>query len=120
MVLSSLYSGEINLGPKNVVSIVATAAHFLLDEMAQKCATLMKLTMNETTVMPYYEAAELYGLTDVLSDAKKWLEVNLILSEYCNCRILKQISPRMMNEILNSPNLIVDEEFEIYKMLKNW
>lgn len=120
MVLGSLYKGKISLEFNNVISIVATATHFLLEEIIQKCEKFMSDTMNIKTVMLYYEAAELYCLKDVKADAKKWLELGFFIEAYENYNILKQISPEMMYEIVTSPDFVVWNEFELYKMLKNW
>lgn len=76
--------------------------------------------MNVKTVMLYNEAAEFYGLKGVKADVRKWLEFGFFDGAHKDYNILKNMSPKMMYEMLTSPNFVVSDEFEIYKMLKNW
>uniref|UniRef100_A0A1A9ZNW7 BACK domain-containing protein n=1 Tax=Glossina pallidipes TaxID=7398 RepID=A0A1A9ZNW7_GLOPL len=53
----SLYLGEIEIDDKSVISIIAAATFFHLDNIINKCTELMADTINADTVMSYYDAA---------------------------------------------------------------
>jgi len=121
MVLGSFYQDEINLEPKEAISILATATLFQLQELIDECANIMIETMNSETVISYYNAAVSYGIANVKAAAKRWLEVNLLDYGWTHLPFLKQITPELMADLVTSPNLIVlQTEFCIYMLLRIW
>jgi BTB/POZ domain-containing protein 13 len=121
MVLGSFYQDEINLEPKEAISILATATLFQLQELIDECANIMIETMNSETVISYYNAAVSYGIANVKAAAKRWLEVNLLDYGWTHLPFLKQITPELMADLVTSPDLIVlQTEFCIYMLLRIW
>lgn len=121
VVLGSFYQDEVNLEPKEVISILATAALFQLEELIDECASVMIETMNSETVVSYYNAAVSYGLPEVKKTAKRWLEMNLLNYGWTHPLFLKQIAPELMAELVASPDLVVlQTEFCIYMLLRIW
>ncbi|KAH0945205.1 hypothetical protein HN011_010739 [Eciton burchellii] len=121
MVLGSFYQDEINLEPKEAISILATATLFQLQELIDECANIMIETMNSETVISYYNAAVSYGIANVKAAAKRWLEVNLLDYGWTHLSFLKQITPELMADLVTSPDLIVlQTEFCIYMLLRIW
>ncbi|XP_020280911.1 protein germ cell-less isoform X2 [Pseudomyrmex gracilis] len=121
VVLGSLYQDEVNLEPKEVVSILATSTLFQLQGLIDECADIMIETTNSETVVPYYNAAVSYGVPNVKAAAKRWLEVNLLSYGWRHPSFLKQIAPDLMEELVASPDLVVlQTEFCIYMMLRVW
>jgi len=121
MVLGSFYQDEINLEPKEAISILATATLFQLQELIDECANIMIETMNSETVISYYNAAVSYGIANVKAAAKRWLEVNLLDYGWTHLPFLKQVTPELMADLVTSPDLIVlQTEFCIYMLLRIW
>lgn len=119
-VFSTLYHGEINIGARNVIPVLATATFFQLQQIINKCEDIMKKTVNCKTAVSYYKAAQLYGLQSVKLAAKEWLEINLLAQEEKSIARLKEISLDVMIEIISSPDLIVFYEGDIYELLRKW
>lgn len=121
IVLGSLYQDEVNLEPKDVVSILATSTLFQLQELIEECANIMIETTNIETVIPYYNAAVSYGVPTVKAAAVRWLEVNLLAYGRYNASFLKKITSDLMTELVASPELVaMQTEFCIYSMLREW
>uniref|UniRef100_A0A1A9UKT5 BTB domain-containing protein n=1 Tax=Glossina austeni TaxID=7395 RepID=A0A1A9UKT5_GLOAU len=120
-VFGSLYLGEIEIDDKSVISIIAAATLFILDNIINKCTEVMADTINADTVMPYYDAACQYNCPTIIKSTFKWLEINL-LSIYAKYRnILKYINIDLMTALISSPDLYVIEcEFSLYTMLRAW
>uniref|UniRef100_A0A1A9WV05 BTB domain-containing protein n=1 Tax=Glossina brevipalpis TaxID=37001 RepID=A0A1A9WV05_9MUSC len=120
-VFGSMYSDEIEIDAKSVISILATATLFHLDGVIDKCAEVMTETINADTVITYYDAACQYGCRSVKNSTFNWLEVNLlsVYAKYSN--ILKHISIDLMTALISSPDLyVMQTEFSLYAMLRSW
>lgn len=120
-VFGSLYLGEIEIDDKSVISIIAAATLFILDNIINKCTELMADTINADTVISYYDAACQYNCPIIRKSTFKWLEINL-LSVYAKYRnILKYISIDLMTALISSPDLyVIESEFSLYTMLRVW
>lgn len=124
-VLGSLYSGEIELGVDNVVSVLATAALLQVQHVVDECSKTMKENISCKTIAVYYNAATAYGAnSSVIKSAREWLEANLIWHSGridSSDTFYKNISVELMKEIVSSPNLIVfGTELDILRMLLKW
>uniref|UniRef100_A0A1B0C0K3 BTB domain-containing protein n=1 Tax=Glossina palpalis gambiensis TaxID=67801 RepID=A0A1B0C0K3_9MUSC len=120
-VFGSMYSDEIEIDGKSVISILATATLFHLDGVIDKCSEVMTETINADTVITYYDAACQYGCRSVKKSTFNWLEINLlsIYAKYSN--ILKRISIDLMTALISSPDLyVMQTEFSLYTMLRTW
>lgn len=122
VVLSSLYKGEIDIDPQNVVSILATARLFQLEEIIKRCIEIMGENINSETVICYRNAELSYGISNNIKTAtKRWLETNLMTWQKENHALLKQITPELMTELISSPSLLIlESEYHIYSLLKLW
>uniref|UniRef100_A0A1A9Z5X0 BTB domain-containing protein n=1 Tax=Glossina pallidipes TaxID=7398 RepID=A0A1A9Z5X0_GLOPL len=120
-VFGSLYLGEIEIDDKSVISIIAAATFFHLDNIINKCTELMADTINADTVMSYYDAACQYNCPITVKSTFKWLEINL-LNVYAKYRnILIYISIDLMSALISSPDLyVIESEFSLYTMLRAW
>lgn len=120
-VFGSLYQDEIQIEPSEAVSILASAAVLQLDDLIQQCTEVMKVSTSIDTALPYYEASELYGISDVKSIALDWLHKNTVLKIATSPTHLSQISVELMTQLLTSPDLVVVQtEFSLYHCLKLW
>lgn len=120
-VFGSMYSDEIEIDPKGVISVLATATLFHLDGIIDKCAEVMIETINAETAINYYEAACQYGCQNVKKSTFMWLEINLlcIYTKYPN--LLRQISIELMTALISSPDLyVMQTEFSLYTLLRTW
>ncbi|XP_043249806.1 protein germ cell-less isoform X1 [Colletes gigas] len=120
-VFGSFYQDEVSLEPKDVISILATSTLFQLQGLIDQCTDIMVETTNIKTVVPFYNAAVLYGVPVVKAAAKRWLEVNLLGYGWLHPTFLKEITPDLMAELIASPELIaMQTEFCIYMRLRVW
>lgn len=104
-----------------MISTLATATLFQLQSLIDQCTEIMSETTNNKTVVSYYNAAISYGVPKVKNSCKRWLEVNLMPYGWHHPAFLKEISPDLMVELVDSPNLVVMQtEFCIYMMLRVW
>lgn len=120
-VFGSMYSDEIEIDPKGVISVLATATLFHLDGIIDKCAEVMVETINAETAINYYEAACQYGCQNVKKSTFMWLEINLlcIYTKYPN--LLRQINIELMTALISSPDLyVMQTEFSLYTLLRTW
>lgn len=116
-----MYSDEIEIDAKGVISVLATATLFHLDGIIDKCAEVMIESINAETAINYYEAACQYGCQNVKKSAFVWLEINLlcIYTKYPN--LLRQISIELMTALISSPDLyVMQTEYSLYTLLRNW
>ncbi|XP_054736821.1 protein germ cell-less [Anastrepha obliqua] len=120
-VFGSMYSDEIEIDPKAVISVLATATLFHLDGIIDKCAEVMIETINTETAISYYEAACLYGSVNVKKAAMVWLETNLLCIYPKDDQLLRQISVELMTKLIASPDLyVMQTEFSLYTLLRSW
>ncbi|XP_055839558.1 protein germ cell-less [Episyrphus balteatus] len=120
-VFGSLYSDEIEIGPKAVISILATATLFQLDKIIEKCVEVMIDTINADTSIRYYEASCHYGTMNVKKSSFEWLETNLLCIHSKNTKILKEINIDLMTALILSPDLyVMQTEFSLYTLLRTW
>uniref|UniRef100_A0A1I8P042 BTB domain-containing protein n=1 Tax=Stomoxys calcitrans TaxID=35570 RepID=A0A1I8P042_STOCA len=120
-VFGSMYSDEIEIDAKGVISVLATATLFHLDGIIEKCAEVMIESINAETAISYYESACQYGCQNVKKSAFVWLETNLlcIYTKYPN--LLREISIDLMTALIASPDLyVLQTEFSLYTLLRNW
>ncbi|XP_034935796.1 protein germ cell-less isoform X2 [Chelonus insularis] len=121
IVLGSFYQDEVSIEPKDVISILATSTLFQLQGLIDQCTEIMIETTNIKTVVPYYNAAVCYGVPSVKAAAKRWLEVNLLGYGWRYPSFLKEITPELMVELIESPELVaMQTEFCTYMMLREW
>lgn len=129
--MSSFYTDTIVLLPENVVSVLATATLFQHQSLIDKCLDAMKETVDEETVIKYYNAATTYGCSRIKHAVTEWLEANLCTFLRLNLLIedrkslsmsvLVSIPVELMTTLVKSQNLIpLSDEYSIYILLKNW
>ncbi|XP_067628747.1 protein germ cell-less [Eurosta solidaginis] len=120
-VFGSMYSDEIEIDPKAVISVLATATLFHLEGIIDKCAEVMIETINGETAISYYEAACQYGSVNVKKAAMVWLETNLLCIYPKDENLLRQISIELMTKLISSPDLyVMQTEFSLYTLLRTW
>lgn len=120
-VFGSLYLDEVTIDPKCVISVLATATHFQLDGLIERCAEVMTETVNAETSIQYYDAACEYGVQSVKSAAFNWLLVNLLSFYSRHSKWLRQISVDLMTSLVKSADLfVVQTEFSLYMVLRCW
>lgn len=120
-VLASLYKDEINMETKNVISILATATFFELQEYVNLCFEFIKETININTVISYYKASVFYNIPVVKAETMKWLEINLIDFILRYPPFLKDISIELMTDLILSTHLMtMQTEFSVYMFLRKW
>lgn len=121
IVFGSLYQDEVTLEPLEIIGVLATAAHFQLDGLIEKCAEVMCETTNYETAVNYYEMACTYGVHSVKKCTFEWLQMNL-LGFFCkNNKRLSSIDVDLMTALVSSPNLcVMQTEFSLYIVLRSW
>lgn len=117
-----MYGGSVVLTSDNVISILATASLFLMQELIDQCAAKMIETIDKENVILYHDASETYGLSNVKSNALQWLELNLLIClKEENWEIfLKAISLELMTCLMSSHNFINGRLYSVYYMLRKW
>lgn len=121
LVFGGSYHGDINLNCENVVSILATASFLQIQDIINKCVVFMKKTIYAGIAITYHKAATFYDIDELLNATKQWLVANLVNLSYKNYKLLKDMTPKIMTDILSSSDLVVcHHEFDIYDMLRDW
>lgn len=141
-VFGSLYLDEVTIDPKDVISVLATATLFQLDELINRCSEVMIETVNAEVTMTlqflnhsdvtekfpilqtsisYYEAACEYGVHSVKKSAFQWLLLNLLSFLQKHPKWLQRIDTELMTALVSSPDLfVVQTEFTLYLLLRHW
>lgn len=120
-VFGSLYSDEIEIDPKKVISVLATATIFQLDGIIDKCSEVMIETTNAETAILYYEASCQYGVQNSKQSSFEWLETNLVGYFIKYIKHLKLMNEDLITALVSSPNLYVFQtEFSLYILLRLW
>ncbi|XP_039624329.1 germ cell-less protein-like 1 isoform X2 [Polypterus senegalus] len=115
----SLYRDDVLIKPSKVVAVLAAACMLQLDGLIQQCGETMKETVSDKTVCCYYTSASTYGLDSVKKKCLEWLLNNLMT--HPSADLLKQLSVRMMEQLVRSPDLFVMQvEMDVYTTLKKW
>lgn len=117
-----MYGGDVVLTPDNVISILATASLFLMQELIDKCAKTMMGTIDKHNAISYCNASETYGLPSVRKKVTHWLELNLIIcSGEDDFSFLQNISVELMKDLITRQNLVLDgSDFDLYTLLRRW
>lgn len=115
----SLYCGEVDIPPSEVLSVLAAATLFQLDGLLSLCFGVMRNNLSETTFTQYYNAATLYVHAGLAEQCVKWLQRSLMLTT--NISILKSVTSDLMVQVISDGNFFVrDHEIEVYFHLKKW
>ena len=81
---------------------------------------VMEEEINFRNVCHFHETSRLYGLSEVEKSCVKWLESNIMLRTK-EASFLAQIKPKLMSQIVRSPDLFVLQvEMDVYTLLKKW
>lgn len=115
----SLYSQDILLPMRKVISILAASSLIQLEGLMQQCEEVMKETICLETVVKYYRAGLLYGLSEVCDQCMAWLQTNLMVRQ-CHS-LLEELDMDLLEEVIRSSNFVVIQiEMDIYTLLKKW
>lgn len=117
--LGSFYREEIHLVPIEVISVLACASLFSLEGLISECESVMLDNVNSQTVLAYYDAALLYGVSRVADKCVKWLALNLMISEDIR---LESIGLSLLDKTLSSIKhlMIIQVETDLYSLCKKW
>lgn len=117
---ASFYQEAVDLDAENVLSVLATASLFNLNDLLKKCGEIMQNTTNLDNVWSYYQAGLRYDTADSVKYSMiQWFSTNFIDLEL-NCSLLREITPELMVDIINHPFLVTIDEWHVYKILKAW
>ncbi|XP_022220279.2 protein germ cell-less [Drosophila obscura] len=120
-VFGSMYSDEIEIDPKDVIPVLATATLFHLDGIIDKCSEVMVDTINAETAIHYYEAACQYGVVGVKKSTFQWFQINLLSIYSKQPNLLRHISIDLMTALTASQDLyVMQTEFSLYTLLRTW
>lgn len=112
---------EIIIEPLGIISVLATATLFQLENIIEQCTEVMMETINPKTVVKYYNSACEYGVQKVKDETFKWLEVNLLSYYIDRPNKLRKFSSQLLTRLVSSPNLFVMQtEFSVYMLLRLW
>lgn len=118
-----MYTGGLNLTTDNVISILAAASLFRMQESIDECRQFMisNTEINAETAILYYNASSTYELLDVKAIVETSLQLNLLswLNAAEDYLFLQYASVELISNIVTSPNTLCSEYF-IYLMLKKW
>lgn len=119
--LGSMYHDELCIEPCKVIPVLACASLLQLEGLIKKCAEIMAETLNVQTVVPYYEAADVYGAQDLAKTCFDWLIMNLLSHLPDHPSKLREIPAYLMAALVGSPRLFVMQtEFSVYVLLRLW
>lgn len=122
-VFGSMYGKDPVLTGHNVVSILATASLFLMQELIDQCNSMMIETVDKNTAVSYYNALETYGLPSSTREyLKQWLELNLMkCSKEEDFSFLQGIPLELLKDVISSQNFVVDgTDYGSYRLLRKW
>lgn len=117
--LGSFYREEIALVPIEVISVLACASLFSLEGLLAECESVMLDNVNAHTVLAYYDASLLYGVSRVSDRCLKWLAHNLMI---CDEIRLESVPVALFEKILTSTKhlMIIQVETDLYSLCKKW
>lgn len=117
-----MYGGNVSLTSDNVVSILATASLFQIEELIDRCSKTMIHSIDDKNVISYLKASTTYGLTDVKANTIQWLELNLVsIAVKGDYSFMQDISVELMKDLVSSQTFFVfKNECSIYQMLRKW
>lgn len=112
------------LESQEVVPILATAFFLRLSHLIEMCYEKIKeMGLHCDTAIAIYYVAEPHDHDQLKRLAVGWLERILFSTSTSELELtaLKMISPKLMGELVSSPNVIAWEgEYKIYKILRMW
>lgn len=119
-----LYSVKYPLKSQDVFPILEVAMFFQHQHLIKTCVERIKeKSMDLKTAITLCNIADAYNYETTRITAKECLEMTLFTTnvEDIALAVLRNISPKLMGELVASPDLISDGgEYNIYKMLKKW
>lgn len=117
---SLYYTDELDFEVEEVLSVLAAASFFQIQDLIDKCEKLMKERIGVDTAVAYYNASVTHNIPSAKSAAFQWLEINLThFSQHLS--FLRTISVELMESLVWSKNLTPNYyESEFYSLLKNW
>lgn len=118
----SLYTDDIKIDDANVLSMLATASMFLMDNIIVECSKVMVNTISwqNQNMIPYYDASTRYGVVTISRMVVMWLESNF-LEIYKQYKIsLKAFSSDLMTALVSSAVFTHLVGYELYPLLRTW
>jgi len=117
-VLQFMYTGETELSDENVEHVLRAADLMKLTELTTFCADYLADKLSAETCPRYWKLAEQMTLTTLALACKR-----LYMKEFGNIRsssVLGSLSEKMMRELLEDDDLVVESEVDVCETLMKW
>jgi len=117
-VLQFMYTGEAELSVKNVQQILRAADLMKLTELTTFCLDYLTNSISTHTCLRYWELAEQKNLASLALTCQR-----LCVKEFGNIRsssALSSLSEKMMRDLLEDDELMVDSEVDVCETLMTW
>jgi len=117
-VLEFMYTGQTELSDQNVEHILRAADLMKLTELTKFCGDYLTETVSADTCLHYWKLAEQMNLNTLALSCKR-----LCVKEFGNIRswsVLSSLSEKMMKELLEDDELVVESEVDVCETLMKW
>jgi len=117
-VLEFMYTGQTELSDQNVEHILRAADLMKLTELTTFCVDYLTDRVSADTCPRYWKLAEQMNLDTLALSCKR-----LCVKEFGNIRclsVLSSLSEKMMRELLEDDELVVESEVDVCETLMKW
>ncbi|KAL3317469.1 Germ cell-less protein-like 1 [Cichlidogyrus casuarinus] len=116
-VFGSFYCDYITINEETVISTIAAATWFHMEDIRILCTEFMYSKVNLTNVIKYFNIAEEYNLPELIDVCVLWLARNLLILEdnLATFDLIKSIPINLMNRVINCPTMV-----DIFLLLLKW
>jgi len=117
-VLQFMYTGETEMSDENVEHILRAADLMKLTELTTFCADYLTDNLSVDTCPRYWKIAQQMNLATLALACKR-----LYVKEFGNIRsssVLGSLSEKMMRELLEDDDLVVESEVDVCETLMKW
>lgn len=118
MLLSYIYTGEINVNSHNVQDIARVSNIFELMELVEYCSKFLESNIDVGNCIGILRFADFYGFQELYFEAKHFVERKF--AEVCKEEEFLELSPKLLKSFLRSESLSIDSEYQVLSCTLKW
>ncbi|KAF5401901.1 Germ cell less protein 1 [Paragonimus heterotremus] len=122
-VFGSFYRDTVLLSETTVLSVLAAATWFHLEDIRILCSEFMERRLCFRNVVEFNQIAKQYNLSSLSRSTIKWMAENVLLLDECKASydFLRKIPVELMRETIEQPDLVVVQlEQDVFLLLLKW
>ncbi|XP_063964885.1 uncharacterized protein LOC129274811 isoform X1 [Lytechinus pictus] len=114
-----LYTASANLTKDNVLPLALLADKYLVKELRELCDEFIREIQNDVSeVVNFIHSAAVFGMSETVELCLKGLRCNF--SVLTSDQLLSLESGHLRSLLDSGPNLMVDDEYTLYKKIEPW